>query len=132
MRIAVDTNVIVRLFVDDDTEQADRAVNAVAGRDRVALPITAVCEAVWVWRSIYRFERAAVRRALHALLEIPSVAVDRPAMAAGLAFLDAGADFADGVIGFQGLALGGETFVTFDAEAAQAARRVGWQARIPD
>ena len=132
MRIVVDTNVIVRLFVDDDDEQASRAAAAVAGRDRVALPITALCEAVWVWRSIYRLERSEVRRALLALLEIPSVAVDGPALAASLAFLDAGADFADGVICFQGRALGGETFVTFDADAARAARRSGTTALVPD
>ena len=131
MKIAIDTNIIVRLFVDDDPAQATRAVAAVAGRERVAIPITALCEAVWVWRTVYRFRREAVRGALLALLELPTVVVDRAAMAQGLAFLASGADFADGVIAHQGLALGGETFVTFDTGAARAAERNGLAARVP-
>lgn len=132
MKITVDTNVIVRLFVDDDDSQASRAAAAVAGHERVALPITALCEAVWVWRSVYRYKRDAVREALLALLDLPSVVVDRPAMTAGLAFLAAGADFADGVIAFEGRVLGGDTFVTFDAGAALAARRTGLAVVVPD
>lgn len=33
--------------------------------------------------------------------------------------LDAGGDFADGVIAFEGRQMGGETFVTFDRRAAK-------------
>lgn len=33
--------------------------------------------------------------------------------------MDAGGDFADGAIAFEGRRLGGEVFVTFDKQAAQ-------------
>ena len=38
-------------------------------------------------------------------------------MEAGLAVLEAGGDFADGVIAHQGQWLGGDTFVSFDRQA---------------
>lgn len=40
--------------------------------------------------------------------------MNRPAVEAGMAVLDAGGDFADGVIAFKGRWLGGETFVSYD------------------
>jgi len=36
---------------------------------------------------------------------------------AGLALLDAGGDFADGIMAHEGKWLGGETFVSFDKQA---------------
>ena len=45
------------------------------------------------------------------------VVVNRPAVEAGLAVLEDGGDFADGVIAFDGDWLGGETFVSFDRKA---------------
>ena len=131
MRIAVDTNVIVRLFVDDDQPQTDRAAAAVDGRDLVSVSTVALSEAVWVWRSVYRFRRGAVRAAVVSLLDLPRIAIDRAAVASGLAFLDAGADFADGVIAAEGRALGGEVFVSFDVRAVTAATRNGLAARTP-
>jgi len=40
--------------------------------------------------------------------------VNRPAAEAGLALLEAGGDFADGVIAHEGRWLGAEAFVSFD------------------
>ena len=49
-----------------------------------------------------------------------------PAVLAGLALLDAGGDFADGVIAFEGELLGGAEFVSFDRQAVGLLR---WQKR---
>jgi predicted nucleic-acid-binding protein len=46
-----------------------------------------------------------------------NVAVNRPAVEAGLAMLEAGGDFADGAIAFEGGRLGGDVFVSFDKQA---------------
>ena len=43
--------------------------------------------------------------------------VNRPTLEAGLLMLEAGGDFADGVIAYEGKWLGGETFVSFDKQA---------------
>ena len=51
---------------------------------------------------------------LRQLIEVANVAIDRQATEAGLVMLDAGGDFADGVIAYEGRRLGGEVFVSFD------------------
>jgi predicted nucleic-acid-binding protein len=59
------------------------------------------------------------------------VKVNRPAVDAGLLVLEAGGDFADGVIAFEGSWLGGTTFVSFDKNAVAILSEQGIQARTP-
>jgi predicted nucleic-acid-binding protein len=66
---------------------------------------------------------------VQALLNAQNVAVNRLAVDAGLAILDAGGDFADGVIAFEGKWLGGETFVSFDKQAVALLEKQGQSAR---
>jgi hypothetical protein len=47
-------------------------------------------------------DAAAARRALLALLAAANVEVNRPAVDAGLLVLEAGGDFTDGVIAYEG------------------------------
>ena len=54
-----------------------------------------------------------------------NVEVNRPAAEAGLALLDEGGDFADGIIAFEGASLGGAMFATFDKDAAKRLRKLG-------
>ena len=56
--------------------------------------------------------------------------MDRPAAEAGLALLDAGGGFADGVIAFEGARHGGETFVSFDRKAVKRLADGGRAARL--
>ena len=56
--------------------------------------------------------------------------VNRPAAEAGLAHLDAGGDFADGVIAFEGASLGADTFVSFDKSAVNLTLAQGMTARL--
>jgi len=51
--------------------------------------------------------------------------MDRQAARAGLVLLNAGGDFADGVIAHGGRALGSDQLVTFDREAAQLLSAAG-------
>ena len=51
--------------------------------------------------------------------------LDRAAVEAGLALLEAGGDFADGAIAFEGRRLGGEIFATFDKKAAALLKATG-------
>lgn len=59
------------------------------------------------------------------LVDAGKVRVNRPAVEAGLALLDAGGDFADGVIAHEGLGLGTEKFVSFDGVAVRLLSRQG-------
>jgi len=53
------------------------------------------------------------------------VRLDRPAVDAGIAVLEAGGDFADGVIAFEGRRLGGVVFTSFDRTAVELIAATG-------
>lgn len=96
----------------------------------VAVPLVALCEFVWVLRLAYRWEARAARQFISTLIAAPTVRVDRPAVEAGLAMLEAGGDFADGVIAFEGGRFGGETFASFDRQAIHLLAAAGGNALL--
>src|ERR1039458_2851483 len=96
VKIAVDTNVLVRAAVRDDVEQTDAATKLMARAKMVAVAVPSLCEFVWVLRSVYRFQSSDIAKAIRTLLAAENVETNRPAIDAGLAVLDAGGDFADG------------------------------------
>ena len=59
-----------------------------------------------------------------------NVEMNRPAVEAGLKVLDAGGDFADGAIAFEGQWLGAEEFVSFDSKAVAVLQSQGGRARL--
>ncbi len=130
MKVTLDTNVLVRGVVHDDEEQAKRADNLLRRAEIIAITVPCLCELVWVLRSIYGFKRSDAAAAIRALLVAGNVETNRPAVEAGLAMLDAGGDFADGVIAFEGRWLGAETFVSFDRRAVEMLARLGESARL--
>ncbi len=126
MRIVADTNVLLRAVLGDDEAQRDTAIEVLKSAESVAISIHALCEFAWVLARSYAVSRADIAAAIRGLADTRNVAVNRPAVDAGLAVLDAGGDFADGAIAFEGRWLGGETFVSFDRRAvAIVAERIG-------
>jgi predicted nucleic-acid-binding protein len=125
VKITADTNVLVRALVQDDPEQARAAAEALEQAELVAVPLPDLCELVWVLRRVYQFSSAEWSNAIRALISSRSVVVDRPAVELGLSLLDAGGDFADGVIAMAESALGGDQLVTFDRQAAALLERWG-------
>lgn len=130
MKIAADTNILVRAVVRDDVEQAELAANLLRQAEVIAVTLPCLCEFVWVLRRVYRIGMDDIAAAIEALLDAGHVAVDRPAVEAGLAILRAGGDFADGLIAHEGAWLGGETFVSFDRKAVAQIVGRGRQARL--
>jgi len=117
MRIAPDTNVLVRALMRDEPRQAQAAEKTLREATAVALALSSLCELAWVLRSVYQRSAADIEAAIRGLLDVDGVQVNRPAVEAGLAMLEAGGDFADGVIAFEGRWLGAERFVSFDRRA---------------
>jgi predicted nucleic-acid-binding protein len=72
---------------------------------------------------------AEIAHAIRLLIESVNVAANRAAVEAGLALLEAGGDFADGVIAFEGAWLGVETYVSFDKSAVRLLEARGYSAR---
>ncbi|MFZ0731116.1 MAG: type II toxin-antitoxin system VapC family toxin [Candidatus Sulfotelmatobacter sp.] len=130
MKIAVDTNVLVRAAVRDDPEQTDAATRLMGRAKMVAIALPSFCEFAWVLRSVYGFKASDISRAIRTLLAAENVEANRPAVEAGLAMLDAGGDFADGAVAYEGRWLGAETFVSFDKKAVEMLREQGESARL--
>ena len=130
MKIAADTNVLVRAVVRDDKMQAEVAARVLRNASLVAVAVSSLCEFVWVLRSVYGFRSSDIAKAIRTLLATENVEADRPAIDAGLAVLDGGGDFADGVIAYEGKWLGAETFVSFDKRAVERLTEQGISARV--
>lgn len=130
MRMTADTNVLVRAIVADEPRQAKIAQSALEGAASVALSPAMLCEFVWVLSRGYGIPVAEIGTAIRRLLATANVEVDRPTIEAGLALLDDGGDFADGVIAFEGARLGGETFASFDKEAVKRLGKAGRDAQL--
>ena len=130
MKITADTNVLVRAITGDDAQQSRIAQAQLANADMVALAIPVLCELVWVLSQGYRTSASEIAAAIRRLMNSDNVVVNRPAAEAGLALLDAGGDFADGVIGYEGSWLGAETFVSFDRKVVKLMDAQGKSARL--
>jgi predicted nucleic-acid-binding protein len=129
-KLTLDTNVLVRMAVLDDPAQARVAATAIRGADLLAIPIPVLCEFVWVLGRGYRKSSAEIAGAIRRLLSSNNVTLNRPAVDAGLAVLEAGGDFADGVAAWEGEWLGGDEFLTFDRKAASLLPKNGYPTRL--
>jgi predicted nucleic-acid-binding protein len=123
--IIADTNLLLRAVLDDDVWQSHLARRYLAELDAIALPLPAICEFVWVLSRSYKLDAPDIALSLRKLIDDPRISCNRDAVEAGLAFLDAGGDFADGVIEFEGRRVGGDTFVSFDKRAVAIIRAKG-------
>jgi predicted nucleic-acid-binding protein len=130
MKVAVDTNVLVRAAVRDDARQARVAAGVLKDASLIAVALSCLCEFVWVLKRVYGFSPSKISAAIRLLIDVENVEVNRPAVEAGLAALDAGGDFADGVIASEGKRLGGETFVSFDKQTVTLLAAQGYSARL--
>jgi len=93
--IAIDTNVVVRLIVVDDADQAARARSLVEDAP-VFVPMTVILEAGWVLRSQYGYSTERVVTSLRSLLGLAHVAVEDPwLIAQAFAWILDGLEFAD-------------------------------------
>lgn len=125
MKLTADTNVLIRAVVADDLEQAALAQQALANAELIAVPVSVFCEFVWVLTRSYKLPTPSIAEAIRRLTRSANVVTHQPAVDAGLAMLEAGGDFADGVIAFEGAWLGADTFVTFDRRAGKLVEELG-------
>ena len=125
MRITADTNVLLRAIVGDDPVQSAVARQLLSSAEMVVVTVPTLCELTWVLRSTYRQSTDDICAVIRRLLETSNVLMDTPSVNAGLIIAEAGGNFADGVIAFEGQLLGSETFATFDRAAHQLLSRSG-------
>lgn len=130
MRVTADTNILIRAAVQDAPSQARQAAKLLQDADLIAVPVPVLCEFVWVLRRGYKRSIAEVSNAIRQLMSSHNVEMNRPAVEVGLSVLEAGGDFADGVIAFEGEWLGADEFVSFDSKAVAVLRSRGTAARL--
>jgi predicted nucleic-acid-binding protein len=120
----VDTNLVVRLLVDDDWSQADRAQEIIETGD-ILLLNSVILETAWVLRSLYRLPPTRIASILRGLIGLPGVALESAqTVAKALDWFEAGLDFADAM--HLAATPADAEFVTFDrALVRDAAKLVG-------
>jgi len=118
--IALDSNVLVRLLVEDDPVQTAAAVRlverAAAEEGRLFLATVALCETVWVLRSAYGFPREEIAEVVLDLLAAQHLVVERRAEAerALAAFASGRGDLPDYLLREAGASAGAAPVATFD------------------
>jgi predicted nucleic-acid-binding protein len=119
--IAIDTNILVRLFANDDPIQSPQAAQLFADED-IFVPKTVMLETEWVLRFSYELSRATIAAAFGKLMSTSSVTLEGgEAVQAAIDAYASGMDFADSLhLCSMGAA---ERFLTFDKKLARAAAR---------
>jgi predicted nucleic-acid-binding protein len=122
VRIAVDTNVLVRYLTWDDEDQAIEAARAIEEADAIVVPTIVLCELVWVLKRVYRYHGLDIIDILRRFAAIRAVEIDRPTAEAGIAMLTRGGDFADGIVRHEADGAKCDRIVTFDQGFARHLR----------
>jgi predicted nucleic-acid-binding protein len=123
--IGIDTNLLVRLIVNDDERQSlavERFIRQHSStEDPCYISSIVLVETVWVLESAYGFDRNSVADALDRLLEVEQFDFDSPDEVAAAVddFRYRGVEFADCLLGRTNLFAGCEHTITFDRKAAK-------------
>ncbi|MGD0958658.1 MAG: type II toxin-antitoxin system VapC family toxin [Methylomonas sp.] len=120
--IAIDTNVLVRLAVDDHPQQAEIVQNLLKTH-RTFISRTALLETEWVLRCRYKFPRESLHAFFQLLLQTENIDLeDMHTVKRALDWYLLGADFADALH----LAICDKPIMhTFDRSFCKSARDIG-------
>lgn len=120
---ALDTNIVLRLMLDDDLAQGRLALRLVESEACTVAP-SVLMECEWVLRSSIELDSATILASFIELIDIDNIAVTEPALVATV--LDAysqGLDFADALHAAQ--CAQEESLYTFDKTFAKRAAKMG-------
>lgn len=93
--IGIDTNLIVRLFTNDDDKQARYAAKLIEN-NAIFVSKTVLLETEWVLRYTYELNSDMIHKAFEKLLGLPRVTVEDPAcIIKAMQWYNQGFDFAD-------------------------------------
>ncbi|WP_160009485.1 type II toxin-antitoxin system VapC family toxin [Rhizobium sp. 18055] len=117
----IDTNFLVRLLANDDSDQWATAAALSKSFHLIVLP-TVILETEWVLRSKFKLQRSYILELFRGMLNSDAIIVaERERIARSLECFEAGMDFADALhISLTG---DGETFVTFDRDLVKLAQK---------
>jgi predicted nucleic-acid-binding protein len=131
--LAVDTNALLRLLLDDDEEQGRIVRSLFRSGEPLFVSHLVLVEAAWVVVSGYGFSRAKLAGFLERVLDADGLVVQDPesARAALSAFVASRADFSDCLILVTAHGAGASALATFDEKLAKlpGTRRLGQKRR---
>lgn len=120
---AVDANVFVRLFVQDDPAQ-NVAAQRIIGSGPIFIPKTVIIEFEWVLRGAYAQSRPAIAAAIDGLVASADVEIeDATAIVRAVEWFKRGMDLADALHLASSAHV--DDFLTFDAAFRRRAARIG-------
>ena len=120
--VAIDTNVAVRIMVNDDPAQTKRAVALVKDND-IFIAKTVIIETEWVLRGAYKLDRGRINMALRAFLSLECLLIeDEEAVFSALDAHSQGLDFADAL--HVTSSRRADSFATFDAGLRARGRKM--------
>jgi len=121
--IAVDTNVLVRLFVNDDSNQHKAVKSFFEGlneTEQVYVSLIVTIELVWILESVFELKADKIAEILESLLESSQVSYQNStAVYYALQSYKSGADFADALIASLANDAGCSRTLTFDKGAVK-------------
>jgi predicted nucleic-acid-binding protein len=132
MNIVIDTNILIRLVIDDEGSEKARAI--FNGADSVTIPTHVFCECVWVLAGRYSAKLKDIAQVIREFSQTEKVVCNDAEVLAGLKMMDAGGDFADGVNAYAGRVMAPQPaiFVSFDKRAVRLLVEGGLSALVPD
>jgi len=126
--VSIDTNIAVRLLVNDDPGQTKSAA-ALFKNNRVFITKTVVLETEWILRGVYKLDTKHVNSALTALLSLENVQVEDSVVSfSALEYQAQGMDFADAL--HLASSQRAEDFATFDSRLRVRATKLKIQPHV--
>jgi predicted nucleic-acid-binding protein len=121
--IGIDTNILVRYLVDDDSAQRKKAaqfLKTLSPSDKGYICLVTFVETIWVLKSVYHIKQEQIVEQLLVLLEAPQLSFqNREALISVLSSDLSKADIADAIINRLSLTAGCSETKTFDKKAAR-------------
>lgn len=123
-RFGLDTNMLLRIAIDDDPAQChrvERLLETFGEHDVMIVSLPVILETAWVLDRFYGYPKDAVLDFIQAILERREIEVPDYEVVGNAIDIcrDSGADFSDAVISEMNRLAGCATTYTFDVEATR-------------
>ena len=118
---AIDTNILLRIFQNDDPVQTEQARQILREHAPVFVNDIVLVEFAWTCKSVFKLDREAIFLRLKAIVEAPEFCFAYPSAVerAVYGYGSRKSDFADWLAGESNVEHGCETTFTFDDGAAK-------------